>query len=236
MPCFAALSALFADFQQKLVADFPDDFYGRFRRPYASALANNADPHTKMRLLDTCRAIHERTTKELKRFQFHERDAGGYMRYLHLVSAHAVMSIDLVPQVLADFEEENKNGLDHGQKALRGRYGIAREEGGVFVDRTIWVIAGRYVEGACGQGSRDGEGVAEGGDGAGGTTIGRNRIATYLRKKGMEVSDDEAEVAWWILMIRGMVWAMSTWQADHTKFGEPVPASLYGNKTPVWIT
>ena len=62
-------------------------------------------------------------------------------------------------------------------------------------------------------------------------------IASYLRQRGMSIMDDEAEEAWWLLMLRGITWTMATRSdTDLKAFGEFIPSSFYDNKTPIWIT
>lgn len=60
-------------------------------------------------------------------------------------------------------------------------------------------------------------------------------IRQELAKLGVEVTDASAQLAWWIMMIRGIAWDMSCyrepWPAD-----EPfVPSTFYGDPTPVML-
>ena len=52
-------------------------------------------------------------------------------------------------------------------------------------------------------------------------------------KDTIPYSDDEIEVAWWMLMLRGVCWALSV-RIDLPD--QAVPSSYYGNRTPIWIT
>ena len=52
-------------------------------------------------------------------------------------------------------------------------------------------------------------------------------------KDTIPYSDDEIEEMWWMLMLRGVCWALSV-RIDIPN--EVVPSSYYGNRTPVWIT
>ncbi|KAL1865371.1 hypothetical protein Daus18300_007261 [Diaporthe australafricana] len=60
-------------------------------------------------------------------------------------------------------------------------------------------------------------------------------IRQELAKFRVEVTDAEAQLAWWMMMIRGIAWDMSCyrepWPADEL----PVPSTFYGDPTPVML-
>lgn len=53
-----------------------------------------------------------------------------------------------------------------------------------------------------------------------------------LRKKKCKMENLEMEEAWWMLMLRGIVWDLS---CNCLNPGEPIPSSFYDNQRPVWI-
>lgn len=61
-----------------------------------------------------------------------------------------------------------------------------------------------------------------------------NSLVKELEHKGCTMADEEIKEAWWMLMLRGVVWDMSVWCTPLEE--EPVPASFYVNQTPLWIT
>lgn len=60
----------------------------------------------------------------------------------------------------------------------------------------------------------------------------RGDIHKDLSARGWNITKEKAEEAWWMLMLRGMVWEMSVFFFLPE---EVVPASFYGNQTPMWI-
>lgn len=54
-----------------------------------------------------------------------------------------------------------------------------------------------------------------------------------MQDEGVHSFASEIEDAWWMLMLRGMAWDLA--MLDGGRFDPPVPASVYYNKTPVWI-
>ena len=61
----------------------------------------------------------------------------------------------------------------------------------------------------------------------------KNGIGAYLAEKGVRLERNDVDVAWWALMLRGIAWSMSVW-TNHPP-GDPIPSSMYGNQTPVWL-
>ncbi|KAH7080593.1 hypothetical protein BKA63DRAFT_506751 [Paraphoma chrysanthemicola] len=65
-------------------------------------------------------------------------------------------------------------------------------------------------------------------------------IRAYLREINTDWTEDQVEEAWWVMQLRGIAWHFSTWHPDtivRDVFGEQlIPSSLYGNKSPIWIT
>jgi hypothetical protein len=55
-------------------------------------------------------------------------------------------------------------------------------------------------------------------------------VVKYMHGRGIDIPDDSIEIAWRVLMLRGIVWDMSTVER---RCREVVPSSSYHNKTPI---
>ena len=145
--------------------------------------------------------------------RFQDKDSDGQLpAYLHLVSAHICMAIEAIDEAVAKDAEQYCEGVDLSHVALKKRYNA--DYGNKHLVHELWQIDEIYVSHV---------------------TQPKNFIAEYLRSKGLDVSGSQAEVAWWLLMLRGLAWGISVcW--DDVLYGPPIPSSLYGNKTPIWIT
>ncbi|KAL9617982.1 MAG: hypothetical protein Q9160_007287 [Pyrenula sp. 1 TL-2023] len=141
----------------------------------------------------------------------------GRTYYVHLVAAHAILSFHAVSHVVAH--------QDHSAAPSEAR---KQHHRAIFSydTRTLsahiqYRIAREYVH--C---LKD-------------KTFG---VASHMRSKGIDWDEGDFEVGWWMLVLRGIVWDMSTmgdrnfgrgwgqWE------GEAVPSAFYDMKTPVWIT
>jgi hypothetical protein len=191
-----------------------DDFYLK------KAILNKVGVERKQKLIDDCRIIFDYTTTALKgeapgtRVKFHECENDGVQLrpYMHLVGAHVYMSMDAIHDVMQEIRSQSKRKEDRSQETLRKKYNVV--SGGAYFLQELYLIGLSYAKYV---------------------TKPDNVIGEYLRRKGVEVSFAEAEIAWWLLMLRGLAWSMSTsW--DGEQYGEPIPSSLYESKIPIWIT
>lgn len=141
----------------------------------------------------------------------------GRTYYVDLVAAHAVMSFYAVSNVVDNFAEPKNR---HRGKNVR--IGLHRELVASYDSRDSkmhiqYHIAKEYV--SC-----------------------FKHITSHLSSKGVELKDDFVEAAWWVLVLRAVVWDMST--SGDARFakrpgkweGDPVPSYLYDTVMPVWIT
>ena len=197
-----------------------NDFYSRYGH---RAISNKSrwGVDAKVRLLTDCRKIFDYTTKRLKERRFSKDHEYGQKRCVHLVSAHISMTIDARKKSSAQGDEIPKANLIEWYS--QQGFGV-KDKRGPNISPSRMEIAKSYV-----MSFSEKDQAAQRG------------IGNYLRNKGVsisdkEISDEEAEAAWWLLMLRGIVWAMSTRQVDKNMFGEFIPSSFYGNKTPVWVT
>ncbi|MCJ1307362.1 hypothetical protein MMC25_001008 [Agyrium rufum] len=212
-PNYIALNRIFKHFEH-LHTVHRDDIY------HSTAILGQAGLERKKQILADCREIHDWTTFALKgkangtRIDFSERDDISHLpHYVHLVAAHACMTMDAIQDAIETLKSQIGKGKDRSQRALRKEYGF--ETGyGDFLTQELYLIGKEYVRHV---------------------TKPDSPIGDYLRSKGVYLSDSEAEIAWWLLMLRGLTWAMSTvWESRSN--GDPVPSSIYGDQTPIWIT
>ena len=193
-----------------------------------ATLQKKAGLQRKADLLHSCRTAYDWTTETLENFRstdparkldFSALDENGQTYYIHLVAAHTSMTITAISEAARRQEQERKDGVDHSQAALKRRWNAAfhlEEKSGPGVDRPAMETSQEYIR--CINDHH------------------RGGIGWFMRNKGVDISDEEAEAAWWVLTLRGFAWALATRQVDKNRYGEFVPSSFYGNKTPVWIT
>jgi hypothetical protein len=58
-------------------------------------------------------------------------------------------------------------------------------------------------------------------------------IVKYMKDQHCNMPEKNIINAWWVMMLRGVVWRLAT--VERRK-GDAIPASLYENDTPIWIT
>ena len=224
-PEFDALESISRHFNT-LQQDHAESFYRN------EAILNQAGTEEKKKLIDDCRKIFDFITNALEGcpaglqpppyflnprdffIKFDVKDETGMTRlYVHLVAAHACMSIDAIEEAMNVIKEQKKNKKDRSQEVLRREYGFGSGYGHGFTQE-LWLIGNAYVRN-----------VAKS----------KNPISEHLRSKGVGITDSYAEIVWWLLMLRGLAWGMSTWW-DLTDYGNAVPSSFFGSSTPIWIT
>lgn len=196
---------------------YREDFYSYHGTQ--SRIANHRH-NGKSALIDSCRSIHNSTT------EFFEREGwsvsgnavdspneGSFVSpYCHLLAAHVSMAQEAIHDALARIKDSGDNR--QSQEYLRAKFkvGTPEESGNSFV-LNLYESARSYVEYV---------------------DHSEHGIGKYLQSKGIDKSKEQIECAWWNLMLRGLAFNMSSWQAGVP--GEPIPSSWYGEKTPIWIT
>ncbi|KAF2680042.1 hypothetical protein K458DRAFT_407617 [Lentithecium fluviatile CBS 122367] len=189
-----------------------DDWYARWN--WTPSIRNRQDWQTKLGAISDAREIFDWTTEWLVRCNYHLALEDGITTYAHLVAAHANMADYAVEEAKAFMKDYPH---DRSQQAFRDFYRFTADHG-YFVVITLYEVASRYVDHLHHP---------------------DHGVAAYLKGKGIALSDDEVEAAWWVMQLRGITWNFSTWHPDGVVsqvLGQPVPSSFYGNKSPVWIT
>ncbi|KAJ4286688.1 hypothetical protein N0V90_012940 [Kalmusia sp. IMI 367209] len=242
---------------QKVMQNFNDirrDWRHDFFDKYEDSVIEGDDNEKKMKLADACRKIFNWTTtyfqgkglEEVKHEEntikdsikpdlpqnetpdhaHHGEEDGRYdwskihdnrTRYMDLVAAHGVMSFRAVSTIVAHFKERKKRypvseERRKQHRALVGEYD-PREPG----DHVQYSIAKEYVSSF-------------------------DHVTSHLNSKAIGLRADFIEAAWWVLVLRAIVWDMPTsgdprYGSRYGKWeGEPVPSFLYDTVIPVWIT
>lgn len=58
-------------------------------------------------------------------------------------------------------------------------------------------------------------------------------LSRCLARRSVEVSKGDLEVAWWLMMVRGIAWDMSCYQEPWPEDGAILYPALFGDQTPV---
>ncbi|KAJ4296817.1 hypothetical protein N0V90_006865 [Kalmusia sp. IMI 367209] len=178
------------------------------------AMRKNESWKDKLAAIDDMREIFQWTTQYLVDASYDEAHIDGSKRYVHLVAAHAHMAHYATKEASA-FEKHYPHS--RSQQATREAYKITSHHG-YFFAFNFYELGQRYVDYLLH------------------SDFG---VAANLEERGICLTVEEVEVAWWVMQLRGIVWSMSAWHPDGVVqqiLGTPVPSSFYGNKTPVWIT
>jgi hypothetical protein len=224
------LNEVFNYFKQ-LLERWPNDFLDNWDK----AVIEGEDDQEKLKLANHCREIFDSTTDYFSETsKFNDIDAedgkpawtdasGGQFNYVNLVAGHCIMAYHSVDAALKNLDERRQKFRDT-KPELRKRH---KEE----IAWNNWDIAyhGQYFIGI---------------EYAARVRAGEHNVVGYLRSKGVKWHADHIEAAWWVMMLRGIVWDMSTsgdpnfrgFTANPLRWrGSNVPSSFYDLRTPVWI-
>ncbi|KAF2235588.1 hypothetical protein EV356DRAFT_514115 [Viridothelium virens] len=192
---------------------FEKDFYGEF---YSTTRASHADyyrtPASKPTgLPEYCNGVFQKTQRYFSELlQTKSTDHNGSL-YCNLVSAHCSMA---VPAALA---ARDRALPDHGKRRLN--YSIHQERSPRLNMRDMYEIAWSYVD-----------------------FVEQGKIYKDLQRQGdghSPLSLEQAEEAWWMMVLRGMTWGFSVYicTTDHRPEGRVsiVPSYFWGNSSPVWL-
>jgi hypothetical protein len=193
---------------------YSNDWYSRWAS--STCLRNTSGSKAKEEAIQSAREIFQWTTNYFIEHNFHQKSHGGLTEYVHLVAAHVSMADHAWVDAREFLRHYNR---DRAQPALRRDYNITSEHGHYFVFE-LYEIGSHYVKHLNDQ---------------------EHGVRQYLKNKGIpDRTEDEIEAAWWVMQLRGIVQNFSTHHPDNivsTIFGDRlVPSSLYGNKSPLWIT
>ena len=154
--------------------------------------------------MSALRDIHEITTNFFKMLSSKH---GSSIVIVHILSAHLVMAYKTALRAKEDFEKDKDKKIRDILVQLNGdeRYWT---KGGAA---QIFQLAKYYSD----------------------STSQDEFYKQLTEYRGYDISQQEAETWWWMLMLRGIVWEMSVW----VNIQPPcVPARFYGHQMPVWIT
>ena len=213
------------DFLQKLQNEYPEDFFGLKNNKAIDGIAHPKPSQSdglqrRKMLIRLCRIIHRWTDSSLFRLGFAEEDEQGRSQYENLVAAHLNMATYSTTDIYQREDDKDMPSCPLDDPKVPGQLadilkGVRNMEEHV---KPPWVLC-RLI--------REAQGYVEQ------MQRGEHTIANYLRERGSRCTPDQLETAWWMLMLRGIAWNMST--IDHV-WGQPIPASFYDNHVPAWIT
>lgn len=189
------------------------EFSGDFNLDGRSAAINCTDgypcqPQDRLALVTICRSIHYETgewftTKGEKKEKGSDSTP---LRYKDLLAGHFVVATKAAKDAQSKFREKDPQEWweEHNYAEDSGRPG-----GGGNV-RPMYAIALEYVDHV-----KDGE------------------LRDWLHKyRDCKCTAEEVEEAWWMLILRGLSWAMSV----HIVCGRDVASSHWRDATPVYFT
>lgn len=210
----------------ELKDEYPSDFYclKLTTRQILSAAVSQKDSYTFNSLLQKCEGIFESCTQSLKEHNWDlgvdNGPEGGSTKFALLVAAHTAMTNNAIQEAEKDFQEAKGRleSLHHGDWAEV--MGIeqqappqARKKPHLGNPR-FYFRMNKIVQDMK---SED------------------RGIKQELAKLGVEVTDTEAQLAWWMMMIRGIAWDMSCYREPWSADERFVPSTFYGDPTPVML-
>lgn len=204
----------------RLKVEYEADFY--CQRKDASIVLDETrknDPvaqEKQMNLLQDCRSIFNWTTSWLldNKFDKHDgEDPDRPTRYMHLVAAHCSMAHSVIPMGEKHLETLKKSpGWGPSRKREHYQLDEYHPKPDSWYNASISEFAKSYYEGLRHE---------------------EYGVVKYMHNREVELSANEIETAWWVVMLRGIAWDMSTFERRR---GDAVPASLHNSSHPVWIT
>ncbi|KAF7187744.1 hypothetical protein HII31_11083 [Pseudocercospora fuligena] len=210
---------------RKLKEEYPEDFFGLKSHKAIDGKVNplrhrETGEARRTDLVDLCREIHRWTDARFMNLRFDEEDNSGRRHYENFVAAHlnmatyATISIyDKIPESeLPSCPLESTKVSKRHQKILQEVKDLDESIRPPWVLCRLLETAEQYVKQM---------------------QTGDHAVANYIQERGSSCKQAEIETAWWMLMVRGIAWNMSTVSLG---WGDPIPASFYDNHVPVWIT
>ncbi|EMC92293.1 hypothetical protein BAUCODRAFT_284405 [Baudoinia panamericana UAMH 10762] len=234
--------------------EYADDYY--VRRAKRALTEHHSSPEKQESLLIFLRDAFDHTTRYFREKRWHLADVESRTQYVDLVATHVCMADTAckrgereaakkrkekqqpvpeapktavaetakiaVAEIPKTDDDENMADWVSSEKyeawleEVRKRYNVAKpEERGDWVSEEVFEKGLAYVDAV--------------------TNSKSNGIWNYILEKHKDrgLTREAVEEAWWMLMLRGIVWSASTNGLEQVS---PVPASFYGDKTPLWIT
>ena len=222
-------------FMDYLEKHYPMDFYALHEKKALDANDTSVGDLAREKSMKQlcfqkdCRNIFKWTTKWFKDRGYdcppHSDDAEQQTVYAYLVAAHCRMSYLVAPEAnarLKRMREKARNdprGRGWCREFKHEEYNLDDERYGIPVKynafgAAVYELAAEYTQ------KYDDPKIG---------------ILKYMRHRDMNKTDEELRTAWWILMLRGVIWHLSTWHHRDAP-GAAVPSAYYDNHTPVWIT
>lgn len=205
---------------------YPSDFYClKFtpRQTLSTTSSQQNSDHFNSFLHD-CEGIFDGCTKYLKEHNWaHGVDnapEGGSTKYALLVAAHTALTNNSIEKAEKNFQEVKANleSVHHGdwaeamgiEQQAPPRARNPRHLGNPIFYFRMRQFVSDMTSNDCG-------------------------IRHGLVKLGVEVTDTDAQLAWWMMMIRGIAWDMSCYREGWPADERFVPSTYYGDPTPVML-
>lgn len=185
----------------------------------SSETSGGAEEQEASNLLNDCQVIFNWTSQwfldhgyEKREYESDTSEDKGHTRYVHLVVAHWRMSYAAVGVA----HSQKKQFVKHNRHEKHKAYDLK----GVPPNYK-WFHARTFdLMGACIK------------------ALGKGEVVNYMTSKGFSDEQGCFNEAWWVLMLRGHVWDMSTKEVrpDENANGRPIPSMLYKDATPIWVS
>lgn len=192
-----------------------------FRCAWDKSVIQGSDGGKKVGFVKECKEVFDWATDILDKSW--NTDPSEKNQYIDLVSAHCIMSYHVIAKA-AEMQDTETRWKEEYRNSERERHHKQRFGKGVYLDWS-YRVAEFYVRDV----------VQEQG----------GYVLRHLRSKGCDIPQQEIEMAWWIMIVKGIAWDLSTtggpwrrnkkqesfrWTADY------VPSKYFNMWTPVWIT
>lgn len=200
-----------------LFEDWRDDFLCTWKL----SVIQGSKGDKKIEFSNACRKVFEWATITLKKTW--STGDSEKNQYTDLVAAHCIMSFHAI-EIGADRQDNNTDKWREKYEADKDLREKHKKRFGTEVGKEwMYRAAESYVASI---------------------NTGKHSVVKNLRAKGCNLSENDIEAAWWIMMVKGIAWDMSTtggplvrdrqqklyhWTADY------VPSKFYTISTPVWI-
>ncbi|KAJ4303150.1 hypothetical protein N0V90_002043 [Kalmusia sp. IMI 367209] len=164
----------------------------------------------RVALVRFCRKVHAHTTHFFECFQNRAGEKGNaeHVGFTTFLRAHSKLAENAGLDV-RDHERLHVHVPPWNMDFIGERNEAGNHKRVSIMRETLWKIGNQYVA------------AVEKGD-----------FRKELGEEGKRLSELDAKIAWWMLMLRGISWTMSVFIETKNE----VPSSFHADPTPVWIT
>lgn len=196
-----------------LRSDYRDDFYNvKFT---TAGHKSTVDKPKICALVEKCRETYNYCTRALQNLGWDEMVAEDITRYTQLVVVHCQIAMDAADQGDKKYNDNKKSPKDE-QEEWKEEFQKAAGAADLPSAQLKVASSKTYFRAKM-------------------VVKNTSNLGELLRGKSVEVTEEEAKVAWWLMMVRGIAWDMSCYREAWPEDSAIVYPAFFGDQTPVML-